>query len=110
MGVEHDSGWPAQAALAARDEQVDGVGDRVAQLEQREGALVGEHRALRADGEPLLVHLVVLGAREALQSEEPATHWFVTAPAHVMVQQLAADSMPARLSRGEVAMLLVGVR
>src|SRR5438270_4349823 len=71
---------------------------------------MGEDRLLGSDGHPLLAHLVVLGAREALQPVEPAPHRLIAAPTHMVVQQLAADPMHARLTRGEVAMLLVGLR
>ena len=52
--------------MTARHEQMHRVGDRVAELEQRQRALMGEERLLAADGHPLLAHLVVLGARKAL--------------------------------------------
>jgi hypothetical protein len=109
-GVEHDPGRAAQAAVAARHEQMHRAGDCVAQLEQRQRALVGEDGFLGSDGHPLLAHLVVLGARKALQPVEPPPHRLEAAPARVVVQQLATDPMRARLSGSEIAMLLVGLR
>lgn len=67
-----------------------------------------EDGLLDADRHPLLTHLVVFRAGETGQVIEPAPHPLESVPAHVVAQELAADSMLTGLARREVAMLLVG--
>jgi hypothetical protein len=53
---------------------VDLVRDVVAQLEQRERALVRDNGLLRPDRHPLLTNVIVLGGGEASDAIEPAPH------------------------------------
>src|SRR6266545_6735746 len=83
------------------------VGDRVAEFEQRERALMREDGLFSPDCHPLLAHLVMLGGRKAAQSVEAPPHRLVASTARMVVQQLGADPVFSCLARGEVAVLLV---
>ena len=102
-----DARGPAQSAAPAWDEEVDGVGDVVAEVQQRERAVVGEERVGAANGHPRLAHVVVLGGWESLDAVQPAANALEAPTAHVVVKELAADPVRAGLAGVEVAALLV---
>jgi hypothetical protein len=108
-GVDDDARRATESSVPPWEEQMDLAGDVVAQIEQRERALVRDGRFLRSDGHPLLADVVVLGTREALNAIEAPPHPLESFLLDVMVQKLAADAMFPRLRAGEVAALLVGV-
>jgi len=107
MGVGDHTHRPAQAPVSARDEQMHGVGDAVAEVEQRQGALVGEQRRRDVHRDPRLAHLVVLGARKALDAVQRATDTLEAPAAQMMVEELAADVVRTSLAGVKVAALLV---
>lgn len=108
--MENDARWGTKTAVTARNEEVDRVRDVVAQLEERERALMRENGLIRPKGHPLLSHRVMLRAREAVKSVQAATDRFVAAPPMVVVEKLAADAMRACLTGGEVPALVVCLR
>ena len=89
--VQDDAGGAAQPSVPAGNEQVDLVRNVVAQLEERERALVGDECLLRADGQPLLPDLVVLGAGKAGDAVEAPSQALEAALPDVVAEQLAAD-------------------
>lgn len=108
-GVEGDARRPAQPAVPARDEQVHPVGDVVAEVQQREGALVGEQCIAGTHGHPRLAQVVVFGGWESSDAVQTAADTREAPAAHVVIQELAADSMRTGLAGSEVAALLISL-
>src|SRR5207245_8113802 len=73
-GAEDNTGRAAQSAASARDEEMDRVWDVVAEVQQRERAVMGEERAVASDGHPGLTHVVVLSGRVSLNAVETAAN------------------------------------
>ena len=109
VGVEDDTWWSAESSVPAWDEQVNLVGDVVAQLEQRECAFVGDNRFLLSDCHPAFADVVVLGPWEVSDAIETAPDTFETPLFDVMVQKLTADAVLSGLLAAEIAALLIGV-
>jgi hypothetical protein len=106
--VDHHAGRPAEAAVAARHEQMNLAGDAVAQIEERERALPCNHGPVRPDGHPLLADVIVLGAGEPRDPIQTSPDPFVASLAEVVVEELTADAVGARLGGIEVPALPVG--
>jgi hypothetical protein len=105
--VDDHAGPRAEPATPTRDEEMHGVGDLVAEAEQRERALMGEHRRARSHRHPRLAHVVVLIAREPMHAIQAAAHPLEAATAHVMLDQLAARAMRAGLRSGPLEIPVV---
>ena len=95
--------------MAAWNKDVGGVGDVVAEVEQRERALVGEESIGNANGHPRLAHVVMLDGGEAVDAVQAAAYTLKAPATHVVLKKLAADRVSAGLGGVEVAALLIGL-
>ena len=86
------------------------VRDVIAEGVQRERASVGDDRLAWADREPCLADLVMLAARESTDPVQTPPPPLEPAGTDVVVEQLRAHSVSARLAGREVSRLVVGLR
>ena len=95
--------------MAAWNKYVRGVVDVVAEVEQRERALMGEERIGNGNGHPCLAHVVMLDGGEALDAVQPPAYALKAPAAYMVLEKLATDPMPAGLGGVEIAALLIGL-
>jgi len=106
--VNDDSGQSYLIAFVARHAEMDGIGNRVAEIEQIERALVGDNGCLLTGGKPSGNYLFVGRGWVVADPVHARGNAEESAGAHVVRQQVAAEPAHASLGRREIAVLLRG--